>query len=150
MRLISDTLEHRGVDIVFNGHFITISARVRSRFLAKPAADRTFKAASSYVIDGDFEIDEQFDGVKDTTPDGVLNIVTGAGGAGAYDPDQTDNVPTWQPYTMKRVSDVYSFTVVDVDGAQLTLRQISETCDELDRIVVSKPARLPATPGLQR
>ena len=51
---------------------------------------------------------DTFDGENDTTPDGVVYIVTGAGGAGAYDPDQTDNVPTWQPYTQKLISDVYS------------------------------------------
>jgi hypothetical protein len=140
MRLISDILEHRGVDIVFNGHVHNYQRSRPLKFLAKPAPDRTFKAASSYVIDGDFEIDESFDGLADTTPDGVLYIVTGAGGAGAYDPDQTDNVPTWQPFTVKLVSDVYSFTVVDVDGPRLTLKQISEQGEELDRIVVTKPA----------
>ena len=88
--------------------------------------------------------------MTDTTPDGVLYIVTGAGGAGAYDPDQTDNVPTWQPFTMKLVSDVYSFTVVDVEGLKLTLRQISETGEELDRIVVTKPARPAATTSVER
>ena len=107
MRLISDILEHRGVDIVFNGHVHNYQRSRPLKFLAKPAPDRTFKAASSYVIGGDFELDETFDGVSDTTPDGVLYIVTGAGGAGAYDPDQTDNVPTWQPFTVKLVSDVY-------------------------------------------
>jgi 3',5'-cyclic AMP phosphodiesterase CpdA len=141
MRIISDILEHRGVDIVFNGHVHNYQRSRPLRFLAKPAADRTFRAAPPNVIDGDFEIDQTFDGVNDTTPDGVLYIVTGAGGAGAYDPDQTDNVATWQPFTMKLVSDVYSFTLVDVDGAKLTLRQISETGEELDRIVVTKPAR---------
>ena len=93
------------------------------------------------MIDGDFEIDKSFDGQKDTTPEGVLYIITRAGGAGAYDPDQTDNTATWQPFTRKLVSDVYSFTTVDVDGASFTLRQISETGEELDRIVVTKPAR---------
>ena len=102
------------------------------------------------MVDGDFEIDRAFDGLTDTTPDGVLYIVTGAGGAGAYDPDQTDNVPTWQPYTMKLVSDMYSFTVVDVNGPKLTLRQVSETGEELDRIVVTKPARPAATVGSGR
>jgi hypothetical protein len=48
---------------------------------------------------------------------------------------------TWQPYTMKFMSDVYSFTTVDVKGASLTLRQLSETGDEIDRIVVTKPLR---------
>ena len=141
MRLVSDILEQRGVDIVFNGHVHNYQRTRPLKFLARPAPDRTFKAGPSYVIDGDFEIDDTFDGESDTTPDGVLYIVTGAGGAGAYDPDQTDNVPTWQPYTMKLVSDVYSFTVVDVDGPRLTLSQISERGDEIDRIVLTKPAR---------
>lgn len=141
MRLVSDILEHRGVDVVFNGHVHNYQRTRPLKFLAKPAADRSFRAAGPYVIDGDFEIDQSFDGVKDTTPDGVLYIVTGAGGAGAYDPDQTDNQPTWQPYTMKFIADTYSFTIVDVDGATFTLKQVSETGVELDRIVVTKPAR---------
>ena len=142
MRLITDILEHRGVDVVFAGHVHNYQRTRPLKFLAKPAADRTFRSpGGSYMVDGDFEIDQTFDGVKDTTPSGVLYIVTGAGGAGAYDPDQTDNQPTWQPYTMKFLSDVYSFTTVDVNGATLTLKQISETGQELDRIVVTKPAR---------
>ena len=143
MRLVSDVLEHRGVDIVFNGHVHNYQRTRPLKFLATPAPDRSFRARSPYVVDGDFEIDDTFDGENDTTPDGVVYIVTGAGGAGAYDPDQTDNVPTWQPYTQKLISDVYSFTVVDVDGPRLTLKQISERGEQLDRIVVTKPARPP-------
>jgi hypothetical protein len=150
MRLVSDVLEHRGVDIVFSGHVHNYQRTRPLKFLARPAPDRTFKTASAYVVDGDFEIDDAFDGVSDTTPEGVLYIVTGAGGAGAYDPDQTDNVPTWQPYTMKLVSDVYSFTVVDVEGSRLTLKQISEQGDELDRIVISKPTGSRTTTGPAR
>jgi predicted phosphodiesterase len=150
MRLVSDILEHRGVDLVFSGHVHNYQRTRPLKFLAKPAADRSFKSGNPYVVDGDFEIDGAFDGVKNTTPDGVLYIVTGAGGAGAYDPDQTDNVPTWQPYTMKLVSDVYSFTVVDVDRRSLTLRQISEMGDELDRMVVTKPPRPGAATSARR
>ena len=145
MRLVSDILEHRGVDIVFNGHVHNYQRAKPLKFLAKPAPDRTFKVRASYVIDGDFEIDDSFDGVSDTTPDGVVYIITGAGGAGAYDPDQTDNVATWQPFTQKLVSDVYSFTVVDVEGGRLVLRQISEQGEELDRVIVTKPS-----PGTRR
>jgi Calcineurin-like phosphoesterase len=145
MRLISDIFEHRGVDIVFSGHVHNYQRTHPLKFLAKPAQDRSFKVATPYVVDGDFELDTAFDGERDTTPEGVLYIITGAGGAGAYDPDQTDNTPTWQPFTKKFVSDVYSFTVVDVDGKTLTLRQVSETGDQLDRIVVTKPAPRPQT-----
>jgi acid phosphatase type 7 len=138
MRLIADVVEHRGVDIVFSGHVHNYQRTRPLKFLAKPAADRTFKAAPSYVVDGDFALDTAFDGVNRTVPDGVLYIVTGAGGAGAYDPDQTDNTPTWQPFTVKMVSDVYSITVVDVKGSTLTLRQVSEMGEELDRVTVTK------------
>jgi len=140
MRLVSDIFEHRGVDIVFSGHVHNYQRTKPLKFLARPAADRTFKSGGSYAIDGDFEIDQGFDGRSQTTPDGVLYIVTGAGGAGAYDPDQTDNTPTWQPFTQKLISDTYSFTVVDIDGRSLTLRQLTENGAEIDRITVTKPS----------
>jgi predicted phosphodiesterase len=144
MRLISEILEHRGVDIVFSGHVHNYQRTAPLKFLAKPAPDGSFKVASSYVIDGDFELDPSFDGESDTTADGVLYVVTGAGGAGAYDPDQTDNIPTWQPFTRRLISDIYSFSLVDIDEGKLTLRQVSEAGDELDRFVMTKPR--PATP----
>jgi len=138
MRLISDILEHRGVDVVFNGHVHNYQRTYPLRFLARPALDRTFRSAPSYVVEGDFTLDKSFDGAADTTPDGVLYIVTGAGGAGAYDPDQTENSPTWQPFTAKLIGDVYSITVVDVDGGRLVLRQVSEYGEELDRVIITK------------
>ena len=85
MRLVSDVLEHRGVDIVFNGHVHNYQRTRPLKFLAKPAPDGTFKSGLD-MVDGDFEIDTVFNGVTDTTPDGVLYIVTGAGGAGATIP----------------------------------------------------------------
>ena len=150
MRLITDIAEHRGVDIVFAGHVHNYQRTRPLKFLARPTSDRTFKRAGTNAIDGDFQFDQSFDGVQETTPDGVLYIVTGAGGAGAYDPDQTDNQPTWQPFTTKMVSDVYSFTLVDVDGRRLTMKQISEHGEELDRIVVTKPSRVGSSPASSR
>ena len=139
MRVISEILEHRGVDMVFSGHVHNYQRTAPLKFLAKPAPDGSFKVANSYVVDGDFELDPSFDGGSDTTADGVIYVVTGAGGAGAYDPDQTDNTPTWQPFTRKLISDIYSFTVVDVDDGKLTVRQMSEIGDELDRFAMTKP-----------
>jgi hypothetical protein len=139
MRLVSDIFEHRAVDVVFSGHVHNYQRTRPLKFLAKPAPDRTFNSGGSYAIAGDFEIDQTFDGSSDTSPDGVLYIVTGAGGAGAYDPDQTDNTPTWQPFTQKLISDTYSFTVVDVDGRSLKLRQVTENGDEIDRMTITKP-----------
>jgi predicted phosphodiesterase len=130
MRVVSDIFEHRGVDIVFNGHVHNYQRSHPLKFLPRPGPDRKFKIAEPYVVDGDFEIDTTFDGVNDTTPNGVLYIVTGAGGAGAYDPDQTDNQPTWQPFTVKLISDVYSYTLVEVNGGE-----------ELDKIKITKAPR---------
>lgn len=140
MRLVSDIFEHRGVDVVFSGHVHNYQRTMPLKFLARPGPDGNFKVGNSNRIEGDFELDQSFDGANDTTADGVVYVVTGAGGAGAYDPDQTDNVPTWQPFTKKLIADIYSFTLVDVDARRLTLRQISETGDELDRIVMTKTA----------
>jgi hypothetical protein len=150
MRLITDIAEHRGVDMVFSGHVHNYQRTRPLKFLARPTVERTFKRAGTNAIDGDFQFDQSFDGVKDTTPDGVLYIVTGAGGAGAYDPDQTDNQPSWQPFTTKMVSDVYSFTTIEVNGSTLTMKQISEHGEELDRIVVTKPPRAGFTAATSR
>ena len=42
MRLVSDVLEHRGVDIVFNGHVHNYQRTRPLKFLATPAPDRSF------------------------------------------------------------------------------------------------------------
>ena len=60
-----------------------------------------------------------------TRPDGVIYLVTGAGGAGLYNPEQQDKPETWQSFTDKFISKIHSITVADVDGKTLTVRQVS-------------------------
>jgi hypothetical protein len=48
------------------------------------------------------------------------------------------------------VSDVYSFTTIEVNGSTLTMKQISEHGEELDRIVVTKPPRAGFTAATSR
>jgi acid phosphatase type 7 len=68
----------------------------------------------------------------------VLYIISGAGGAPLYDADQTGDSASWQPYTVRFIANVHSFTAVNVVGPRLVLRQIAEDGRELDRITVTK------------
>ena len=64
--------------------------------------------------------------------------MTGAGGAELYDRWQTDAKASWQPWTRAFVSDKHSFTVLDVDGKTLKLRQLDAEGHELDAITLTK------------
>jgi hypothetical protein len=68
----------------------------------------------------------------------VIYLVTGAGGATLYNPEQQDKPETWQSFTTKFLSKFHSITVADVDGKTLTVRQISAEGEEVDRFVVTK------------
>ena len=123
MRVISDLLEEGAVDLVFAGHVHNYQ--------------RTFPLRFSTAIK-QWTLDKDFNGSTKTRPKGVIYLVTGAGGAKLYNPEQHDKPESWQPFTDKFVSKVNSFTQVDVKGRRLVLRQISATGAELDRAVVTK------------
>ena len=65
-------------------------------------------------VDGRWTLDTAFDGATRTRPDGVIYVVTGAGGARLYNPEQHDDPASWQAFTAQFVSNVHSLTVVDV------------------------------------
>lgn len=83
MRAIVKVLEDHGVNIVFNGHEHnyqrTHPLRAVSNVAATPSANNPAVA-----------IDTNFDGIKNTVPDGVLYLVEGAGGNRDFD----GNLPT--------------------------------------------------------
>ena len=65
-------------------------------------------------------------------------IVTGAGGA-PHDSEYLHRRPhLWEPFTYKLIGDRFSFTVCDIDGDQLTLRQVDADGLEIDRIVITR------------
>jgi hypothetical protein len=99
-------------------------------------------------VPGTFTVDRTFDGVSNTRPNGILYIVTGAGGKHLYDAGFTDNPARWThaddghaDYVVKMVTDRHSLSVFDVDGARLTMAQIDEAGHEFDRITVTKGTR---------
>jgi hypothetical protein len=55
-----------------------------------------------------------------------------------YNPEQETQPAGWQTFTDKFVSHTNSFTVVDVKGKPLTIKQIAANSDELDRFVITQ------------
>ncbi|HEY9775754.1 MAG TPA: metallophosphoesterase [Planktothrix sp.] len=135
MRLVADVFQDCGVTLVFNGHAHWYERLYPLKFALKAPVDGRAMTWST-PVDGEFVLDKNFDGVMNTRPDGVIYIVTGGGGAKLQ---ATDLAPAgWAPFTHKLISDRHSFSVVDVEPNKVTLRQISEDGDELDRFVVTK------------
>lgn len=141
MRTLADVFEAGKVDIVFSGH---VHNYLRSRPLkfaitdsAKPRAT-PWKDLREKPVDGTFSFDTEFDGIKKTHPKGVIYIVTGGGGAALYDPKQGDQPETWQKFTVKFISRIHSFTVVDVHGGDLHLQEVSEDGETLDEMRITK------------
>ena len=97
-------------------------------------------------VDGVFTLDEKFDGLSQTKPNGIIYIVSGAGGATLYDsaitnkPDLWKHEPkeNWVPYTSKVISNIHSFTVIETEGKKLTLRQLNTQGVVFDEIHVTK------------
>jgi hypothetical protein len=132
MRPISPILEKYGVDLVLAGHVHNYQRTAPLRFQATKVGKR------GEPVQGVFSVDEAFDGKTVTRAKGIIHIVTGAGGAELYEPWQTDDRKSWQPWTRAFVSDKHSFTVLDVEAKQLKLRQLDAQGRELDAITLTK------------
>jgi hypothetical protein len=83
-------------------------------------------------------LDKAFGDGAAAAPQGVIYIVSGAGGAALYNPEQQTDPSSWQPFTNKFFSQQNSFSVVDIKGKTLRLRQISDTGKELDAFRIVK------------
>jgi uncharacterized repeat protein (TIGR01451 family) len=82
MRAVAKLLEDHGVSIVFNGHDHNYQRSLPMRATSRTAGPVSTTAGSPAVF-----VDEHFDGVMTTVPDGVLYIVEGAGGNRDFDGD---------------------------------------------------------------
>jgi hypothetical protein len=143
MRLLAPVFEAGKVALVFNGHVHNYQRSYPLRFVPDRQGTlliggRDGKTIRGRVVNGRWILDKTFDGQADTTPEGVIYIVTGAGGQRLYNPEQQDDRDSWQPFTARFVSQVHSLTVADVEGRRLTIRQLAADGTELDRFVVSR------------
>jgi len=131
-RWMADLFEKYHVDVVLAGHVHNYQRTYPLSFKVSP------KAPKVGVVDGKFDFDKQFDGETQTKAKSPIYLVTGAGGAGLYDTDQGDARASWQPYTVKFVSKVNSFSWFEVDGKTLKFKQIDGAGRELDRFTLTK------------
>jgi len=147
MRLLAPMLEKLEVDIVLNGHVHNYQRSVPLTF--SPMVN---ESGTEYIItpegrvDGTFVLDNNFDGVTNTKPKGIIYIVTGAGGGQLYDARLSNNPDLWKhdlpknwvPFTVKLISDIHTFTLVETDGKKLTLKQMDANGNVVDAITISK------------
>lgn len=147
MRLLSPTLEQLGVNLVLTGHVHNYQRTFPLTFNPKKDSTGTqYVVSDEGRVDGKFTLDQEFDGITKTKPKGVIYIVTGAGGASLYDkelsakPSMWKHGPeeNWVPFTVKMVSDVHSFTLIETKGKTLTLRQIDARNQVIDSITVTR------------
>ncbi len=134
MRGMSDVFEKYGVSVVFSGHVHNYQRSFPLTFVSKPGG---YNQATG-ELEGEWTLDKKYDGKVNTKPKGIVYLVTGAGGAKLYNPEQETQPDGWLPFTSKLISTINSFTVVDVKGKQLTIRQIGANGDELDRFVITQ------------
>jgi len=137
MRILAPLFEKHGVSLVFNGHVHNYQRSHPLKFVPQ-VSDNGKMRQSNGTVGGKFSLDTAFDGKTQTKLNGVMYIVTGAGGAKLYNPELNDAPDKWKPFTKSYVADTHSITVMDVDGKTLTLRQVAANGKELDRFTVTK------------
>jgi acid phosphatase type 7 len=86
-------------------------------------------------VDGTWTLDRAFGQNGNYKPKGVIYIVTGAGGAGLYVDKQEGKL---QEFTDKYHAETHSFTLVDIQGKSMKVRQISAAGAELDSWQIAK------------
>jgi 3',5'-cyclic AMP phosphodiesterase CpdA len=142
MRLIAPILENGKIDIVFAGHVHNYQRTYPMTFKPDNLGNQLVAGANNIktgkIVNGRWTLDKKFDGKRNTKPNGVIYIVTGAGGQGLYNPEQQKDTDNWQKFTVKFVSTVHSFTTMDVNGNELILRQVDINGKEVDRMKITK------------
>jgi hypothetical protein len=146
MRALSPVFERTGVDMVLTGHVHNYQRSHPLKF--EPKRDSAGNPVIDTLgrVDGKFSLDMQFDGKAKTRPDGVVYIVTGAGGARLYDTAFTNKPELWKhspaenwvPFTTKFISNIHSYSVIETGPTRLILRQFDVNRDLLDRIEITK------------
>jgi hypothetical protein len=137
MRPLSPIFEEGHVDVVFAGHVHNYQRSFPLTFVPALQPDGS-PAGPKGEIAGDWKLDKTFgDGAK-AKPHGVIYIVSGAGGADLYNPEQQTDPGSWQSFTGKFISQIHSLSVVEIEGKRFRLKQVSETGETVDSFQISK------------
>jgi hypothetical protein len=96
------------------------------------------KTIRGRVVNGRWTLDKSFDGITNTTPRGIIYLITGAGGRSLYNTEQNDDPDSWQKFTDRFASNVHSLTIADVSGRTVTFRQETADGRVLDSFKITK------------
>jgi acid phosphatase type 7 len=142
-RLMAPVFEAGKVDVVFNGHVHNYQRSFPLTF--KPdkkgvllVAGMGNKNVRGRVVNGEWKLDKTYDGVTNTKPNGIIYLVTGAGGQTLYNPEQNNDPDSWQKFTTKFHSNSHSLTIVDMDGKTMSVKQVNVDGKEIDSFKITK------------
>lgn len=138
MRQLAPIFEKHRVSLVVAGHVHGYQRSKPLRFLPDPAAVAVLPANRIGAVAGRFAVDGAYDGRTKTRPDGVVYVVSGAGGAPLYEPELGAKPAAWQPFTAAYAADRYSFTLLDISRDALRLTQVDDAGVELDRAAITR------------
>ena len=143
MRVLAPVFEAGKVDVVFSGHVHNYQRSYPLTFIpAEENGARPFDKDGIHSkvrhVAGQWTLDKSFDGTTDTTAEGILYIITGAGGQHLYNPEQQDDPASWQEFTFMHLSKTHSLSVVEVDGDSLLLKQLTPDGQEIDRFLLTR------------
>jgi hypothetical protein len=136
MRLVSPLLDSGKVDIVFAGHVHNYQRSFPMR-LNPDQMNKRKLTTDSWILD------KLFDGNTNTRPNGIIYIVTGAGGQVLYNPEQQNDPSSWQKFTDKFISLIHTFSLVEIDGKKLKFSQIGTDGAVLDFFEIHKEEPIP-------
>ncbi|MBS1654289.1 MAG: metallophosphoesterase family protein [Bacteroidetes bacterium] len=143
MRLLAPLFDSAKVDVVFNGHVHNYQRSYPMNFMPDKkgtllVGGKDNKTIRGRVVNGKWTLDKNFDGKTNTKANGVIYIVTGAGGQELYNPDQTNDPDSWQRFTNKFISTVHSLSVIDVNGKTFIFRQVDTNGNTIDQFTIGK------------
>jgi hypothetical protein len=145
MRVLAPLLERMGVSLVLSGHEHVYQRTRPFTFVPAGPGGAAAIGSSTRLVPGTFTIDRAFDGRSVTTPRGIIYVTTGAGGKELYDPGFTNAPEQWLhdednrvAYNAAMFTDLHSFSIIEIDGRTLQLRQIDENGKEVDRIAMQR------------
>jgi hypothetical protein len=143
MRLLSPIFEAGKVDIVFNGHVHNYQRSYPLTFIpdrkgVQLIGGKDNKTLRGRLVNGKWILDKKFDGITNTQPNGILYLVTGAGGQELYNPEQENDSDSWQKFTYKFFSTDHSLTYIQAKENTLQIKQIASSGKVVDEFKVTK------------
>jgi hypothetical protein len=130
MRVLAPIFEEFGVQVVFSGH-CHFYQRHRP-IMYRLNQDESGKKRNPRGV---VTVDSKFDGENNCRPQGVIYIVSGAGGS-LQAPDVRPSNFQQEPFSYKVCDDRNSLTVLDFEADSVTIRQLAADGEEVDRFKI--------------